>query len=287
MASAWRLTTHRTDIVSSTPERRPVNALLTNDDGYGARGLNALRDALVRAGMVVSVVAPERNHSAGGHRIMADSTLQLRHQESGEVATFTCTGTPADCVRVGVLSGLVPKPDVVITGINHGANAGEDVHYSGTVAAAVEAAMLGVPAIAVSQDGPEPGLPFWPAEEPAHFPHTDYVARLVQWTAEHGLPPRMLLSVNLPHETTGMTAVLSPLGRRRWSSAAMEVEADGLGEYTVAAWATQPPIIVEGGGDFAYLSAGVPTINVLSADRGLTDALRHRPPELQSLPLQL
>jgi 5'-nucleotidase len=264
-----------------------MTAFLTNDDGYGARGLNTLRDALVRAGMVVNVVAPDRNHSAGGHRIMADHSLRLRREACADVTTFICTGTPADCVRVGLLSGVLPKPDVVVTGINHGANAGEDVHYSGTVAAAVEAAMLGVPAIAVSQDGPEPELPFWPAREPANFQHTDFVARLASWTAEHGLPHRILLSLNIPHRTKGTTAVLSPLGRRQWSSATMELEAAGPDEYTVGTWAAQPPVDTEGGSDFAFLSAGVPTINVLSADRGLSDALRHQPLELQSLPLQL
>jgi 5'-nucleotidase len=265
--------------------RKPT-ALVTNDDGHGARGLDALRDALVRAGMDVTVVAPDRNHSAGGHRIMADSSLRLRRVD-GVVTTFTCSGTPADCIRVGVLSGLVPTPDVVVTGINHGANAGEDVHYSGTVSAAVEAAMLGVPAIAVSQDGPEPELPFWSEQDPDHFLHTDYLGRLALWVAENGLPDRMLLSVNVPHKTTGGFATLSPLGRRHWSSAAMAVEETGPDEYVVETWATLPPMDAADDGDFGFLCAGVPTINVLSADRGLSDVLHHRLPDLQSLPLQL
>jgi 5'-nucleotidase len=263
-----------------------TTVLLTNDDGVQAAGIAAMRETLTAAGMAVIVVAPDRNHSAGAHRVTAHGPLQLRRDASASTPTFSCSGTPADCVRVGVLSDLFPAVDVVVAGINEGANAGEDIHYSGTVAAAAEGAMMGLPAIAVSQDGPEPELPFMPEQSPARFIHTDYTARLVQWMATAGLPSGVLLNVNFPLDSTAEYAQLSQVGRRYWSAGAMNYVQAGVDTYTVDPWAVQPAIDRDPEGDYAKLVAGIPTINVLSSRGGLHDILQNGL-ELDSLPLFL
>jgi 5'-nucleotidase len=129
---------------------RPL-ALLSNDDGYQAPGLLALRDALAVHADVV-VCAPELNQSATSHALSLHRILRLRHAAAG---VFALDGTPADCVYVALHAGtrvLPRRPDLVVSGMNHGMNLGLDVFYSGTVAAAREAALRGIPSIAVSAD---------------------------------------------------------------------------------------------------------------------------------------
>ncbi len=123
--------------------------LLSNDDGYRAPGLNALRAALLEHGDVV-VCAPETEQSASSHALSLHRPLRLHEHGSG---VFSVDGTPADSVYVAIHSGtrLLPRrPDVVVSGMNHGTNLGDDVFYSGTVAAAREAALKGIPALAFS-----------------------------------------------------------------------------------------------------------------------------------------
>jgi len=125
--------------------------LLSNDDGVAAPGLGALRDALAKHADVI-VCAPEVNQSATSHSLSLHRILRLRHAEA---SVFALDGTPADCVYVALHSGtrvLPRRPDLVVSGMNHGLNLGVDVFYSGTVAAAREAALRGIPSIAVSAD---------------------------------------------------------------------------------------------------------------------------------------
>jgi 5'-nucleotidase len=126
-----------------------VRILLTNDDGIGAPGLAALQAGLRDAGELW-VVAPEREQSASSHALTLNDPLRVQRRAE---RTFTLSGTPTDCVLVAVrgIAGLMePRPDLVVAGINHGPNMGEDVTYSGTVAAAIEGSLLGLPAIAFS-----------------------------------------------------------------------------------------------------------------------------------------
>lgn len=130
---------------------RPRLVLLSNDDGIAAAGLLALRDALAEDAEVV-VCAPEVNQSATSHSISLNRILRLREVGPG---MFALDGTPADCVYVALHSGarvLPRRPDLVVSGLNHGLNLGLDVFYSGTVAAAREAALRGIPSMAVSAD---------------------------------------------------------------------------------------------------------------------------------------
>ena len=121
--------------------------LVTNDDGIHAQGLSALAQALESLGEVF-VVAPDREQSAVGHALTLHRPLRV--DQVGE-RRYAVNGTPSDCVNLGVL-GLLPEPPVlVVSGINHGSNLGDDVTYSGTVSAAMEGTLLGVPSMAVSQ----------------------------------------------------------------------------------------------------------------------------------------
>ncbi|MDC0746931.1 5'/3'-nucleotidase SurE [Polyangium mundeleinium] len=131
-------------------DSRPL-ILLSNDDGYAAENLRALHQALTHYGRVI-VCAPEVNQSATSHSLSLHRPLRLRNVSED---VFAIDGTPADCVYVAMHSNsrvLPRKPDLVVSGMNHGLNLGVDVFYSGTVAAAREAAMRGVPAVAVSAD---------------------------------------------------------------------------------------------------------------------------------------
>ncbi len=130
---------------------RPL-VLLSNDDGHASAGLRTLRDAIARAADVI-VLAPETEQSAASHALSLHRPLRLRAVEDG---IFALDGTPADCVYVALHAGtrvLPRRPDLVVSGVNHGLNLGQDAFYSGTVAAAREGALRGIPAVAASAHG--------------------------------------------------------------------------------------------------------------------------------------
>ncbi len=162
-----------------------VRILLSNDDGYFAPGLAALEQALSAVG-TVTVVAPERDRSGASNSLTLDRPLTVRRAASGY---YYVNGTPTDCVHIAV-TGLLPElPDVVVSGINDGANMGDDTIYSGTVAAATEGFLLGIPSIAVSLV----------SGKPAHFSTAGRVAaELVRRFREHRVDQPVLLNVNVP-----------------------------------------------------------------------------------------
>ena len=166
-----------------------MNILLTNDDGIYAPGLWALHRCF-SVNHTVTVAAPDRERSAVGHGITLHEPLRAtRIRVSGEGKGYAVNGTPADCIKLSVLEILKTRPDMVISGINPGANVGINAHYSGTVAAAREAALLGLASLAVSINGPQPAF----FEEAATF--IEGLARLVM---EKGLPRGVFLNVNIP-----------------------------------------------------------------------------------------
>lgn len=129
-----------------------MNILITNDDGIHAQGIIALANAVERAGHCVTVVAPDREKSACSHALTMDMPIMARETAGYPcVDAYAVTGTPADCVKIGMLHLVKRKIDLVLSGINIGSNVGSDIVYSGTVNAAIEANMLGIPAIAFSQ----------------------------------------------------------------------------------------------------------------------------------------
>jgi len=127
-----------------------MHILLTNDDGYFAPGLQTLYRVLCERGYQVSIVAPDSQRSATGHSITLFEPLFITKHTDDHGTGYAVSGKPADCVKLSIQGGIIPKPDLVISGINDGPNLGIDVFYSGTVSAAMEGVLLGMPAIAVS-----------------------------------------------------------------------------------------------------------------------------------------
>src|SRR3954452_11826206 len=130
-----------------------LRVLLTNDDGIDAEGLQTLRRALgALADIELAVVAPDENQSATARSISIRRPLWVQEIEFADgTSGFACDGTPVDCVRLAALGLVGGPPELIVSGINHGSNLGDDITYSGTVAAALEGVVLGVPGIAVSQ----------------------------------------------------------------------------------------------------------------------------------------
>ncbi len=169
----------------------PLRVLLTNDDGITSPGLLALARAMCRVATTF-VVAPDQERSAASHAITLHKPLRATRAslEHVDAQAWATNGTPADCVVLGVLDLLAQPPDIVVSGINLGANLGMDLIYSGTVSGAVEAALFGIAAIAVSVA----------SFRDVHWdPAAEFAARLVQQVAEHGLPRDTFLNVNVPN----------------------------------------------------------------------------------------
>jgi 5'-nucleotidase len=169
------------------------NILVTNDDGVHAPGLLALAQEMRHLGKV-TILAPDRNWSGSGHVKTLDRALRLRefHLEDGSQA-FASDGAPSDCVALAMLGYFKEKFDLVVSGINVGANLGHDVTYSGTVTAAMEAVIAGVPGIAISLEVPEGhigAVDFQPAANAASIAVRNVIA--------NGLPAETLLNVNVP-----------------------------------------------------------------------------------------
>lgn len=162
-----------------------MRILLSNDDGYFAPGIVSLAESLASLG-AVTIVAPERDRSGSSNSLTLDRPLTVR-QARGQ--TYFVNGTPTDCVHLAVTGMLEQLPDIIISGINHGANMGDDTIYSGTVAAATEGFLLGIPSIAISLV----------AEGGNHFPTAGRVAaELVSRFRERSLEQPVLLNVNVP-----------------------------------------------------------------------------------------
>lgn len=162
-----------------------MHILLSNDDGYLAEGLIALANAL-SSHAEISVVAPDRNRSAASNSLTLEMPLRVYAMDNGFIKV---DGTPTDCVHLAITGLLLQEPDMVFAGINHGSNLGDDVLYSGTVAAATEGRFLGLPAVAISLVG----------SNPSHFDTAAHVAvTLLQQLINKPLPQDTILNVNVP-----------------------------------------------------------------------------------------
>jgi len=160
-----------------------MKILVSNDDGYLATGINVLTDALSEIADVI-VVAPDRNRSAASNSLTLNDPLRVSKVAENR---YRVNGTPSDCVHLALTGFLEEEPDLVVSGINHGANLGDDVIYSGTVAAAMEGRFLGLPTIAVSLVGHK------------HFDTAARVAtELVQRLEKDPLPKEFIFNVNVP-----------------------------------------------------------------------------------------
>ncbi len=243
-----------------------MRILLSNDDGYFAPGLAALAEALSPLAQV-TVVAPERDRSGASNSLTLDRPLMLRQAGNG---FYYVNGTPTDCVHLAVTGMLDHLPDMVISGINHGANMGDDTIYSGTVAAATEGFLLGVPAIAVSLV----------SSRHAHFDTAARVVReLVERFQHQPLAQPTLLNVNVPDVPYAALrgSEITRLGKRHKAEAVVKAENPrGQTVYWVgAAGAAQD---AGAGTDFEAVTRNVVSITPLQIDLthyGQVDAVRN------------
>lgn len=246
-----------------------MRILVTNDDGIHAAGLTALCRSLADIGEVIAV-APERPRSASGHAITLHKPLRLRPVTLARGAQgYASNGTPADCVALGASDHLGPPPDLVVSGINLGPNLGVDMVYSGTVAAAMEAAISGLPSFAISVASYE-ASDFQPAG--------DFARYLAERVGQRGLPEGVFLNVNVPavplSDIAGVTVTRQ--GRVRYSNR-IERRTDprGIAYY----WLTGERVDSTGRteGDAAAVRRGFVSVTPVRLDLthdGLLDGLR-------------
>ena len=246
------------------------NVLLSNDDGIHSPGLRALADAFLQDGWRVCVCAPDGERSAAAHSITIKRPLVVTEikwtdvAENAPLTVYTCDGTPADCVKVALLSLLERKPDVVVSGINNGWNAGTDVHYSGTVGAAMEAAFEGAQGIAVSVSHPDRAR-----NENAAMCAVGLARRLVE--APLDLPA--ILNLNLPdcppEAIRGL--VEAPLSAIRYTDAYDHLpRGRGRGAYWLKGEIVEESALP--GGDLERLLHGYATVTAVGWDLSLRGA---------------
>jgi 5'-nucleotidase len=235
-----------------------MRVLLTNDDGITARGLNAMRRALLDVPDVdLEVIAPDSNRSATGRAVTLRDPIWVEEVEFGDgTSGFATDGTPVDCVRFAALGLIEEPPELIVSGINHGANLGDDITYSGTVAAALEGIMLGIPALAVSLVR---GGDFEPLAA--------FVARLVDELDEVPMPQGTLLNVNGPGgEVRGACACR--LGKRIYNDK-MELTEEEGGRRRYRLYGDEPSYEHDTGTDFAAIADGLIAVTPIHFD--LTD----------------
>ena len=238
------------------------NILVTNDDGVHAPGLLALAQEMRHLGKV-TILAPDRNWSGSGHVKTLDRALRMRefHLEDGSLA-FASDGAPSDCVALAMLGYFKEKIDLVVSGINVGANLGHDVTYSGTVTAAMEAVIAGVPGIAVSLDVPEGHV------GPIDFqPAANAACIAVQNVIAHGLPADTLLNVNVPFlKTEDIQGFrITRQGLRVYHSR-LDERTDPRGRPYYWIGGDAPTGVSESGTDVGALAAGFVSVSPLQLD---------------------
>ena len=187
------------------------NVLISNDDGIFALGVRTLADTLAQAGHQVTVVCPDRERSATGHGLTLHHPIRAKKVDSvfhENAIAWSCSGTPADCVKFALSAVLETRPDFVFSGINHGPNLGTDVLYSGTVSAAMEGVLEGIPSVAFSLASFS-ALEFQPA--------ADFALKLLKKLSDLEYPKPPLLSINVPpiptSEIAGVTVTRQGLRR--------------------------------------------------------------------------
>lgn len=232
-----------------------MKILVTNDDGINAPGIRALAKALKSIGEV-AIVAPDRERSAVGHALTLHHPLRASEIGRDEYAV---DGTPTDCVNLGIHNLVSFKPDIVVSGINRGANLGDDVTYSGTVSAAMEATLMGIPAFAVSLATKGAGRNYDAA--------ADFAARLARQVFDRGIPTDTFLNVNVPD--VPLPELRNPLvtrqGRRRYEGVVVDkVDPRGRKYYWIGS-GEQTFLDLEGT-DYHAVSRGHVSITPLHLD---------------------
>lgn len=246
-----------------------MNILVSNDDGITAPGIHALAGAFARAGHRVAVVAPDRQRSAASHSLTLSEPLTVREAAvPGAHVAYAVSGTPADCVKLG-LRNLFPEAEFVLSGVNHGYNAGSDVLYSGTVAAAMEGALEGRPAMAVSLSH---------SREDTYDLAAQAALALFGVLGACPLPPLSVLNVNYPGVDRARGIKAAPLKELRYNDVYVR-ERDASGAVCYRLTGSADETVPEGEDDFTWLRRGYATVTVLGFDmtaHGATQALGAR-----------
>ncbi len=238
-----------------------MHILLSNDDGYLAYGLSVLAEALSEQAEI-SVVAPDKNRSAASNSLTLEMPLRAQQAHNGFIKV---DGTPTDCVHLALTGLLDKEPDMVFAGINHGSNLGDDVLYSGTVAAASEGRFLGLPAIAISMA----------SNRPEHFETAAHVAKtLLKQLLDNPLPEDTILNVNVPDIAIDMLKgyQATRLGQRHKAEPVIEAT-DPRGNRIY--WVGPPGAEQDAGPgtDFFAINSGYVSVTPLQLDLTRYDAV--------------
>ncbi len=254
-----------------------MRVLLTNDDGIGAEGLHALRRELRAVdGLDVNVIAPDSNRSATARSITTRSPLWVEEVSFEDGSSgFATDGTPVDCVRFADLGLLGERPDLIVSGINHGSNLGDDVTYSGTVAAALEGIVLGIPAVAISQQSEAREMDFRFGRRFDFSICARFGAELVRLLISEQLPTGTLVNVNFPSgEPQGVE--VTHLGKRLYNDELKLVEEDSeTGRRRYEIYGFEPSFEDEAGSDLSAVVRGRASVTPVHFDLTERDGLEH------------
>lgn len=239
-----------------------TNILVTNDDGVTAPGLLALAQEMRKLGKV-TILAPDRNWSASGHVKTMHRPLRVKKVQLADGATaFASDGAPSDCVALALLGVVEEQIDLVVSGINPNANIGHDITYSGTVTAAMEAVIGGIPGIAVSLDSPDNHLgvlDYAPAARAAH--------RVAAQLLSSGFPPKTVVNINVPYlrdeEIQGL--VITRQGQRVYKDQ-LDHRKDPRGKSYYWIGGEAPTGVVEDGTDYGAIKGGYVSVTPLQLD---------------------
>ena len=256
-----------------------MRVLITNDDGIQATGLHALRRELREIpDLDVHVVAPNSNRSATARSITTRSPLWVEEVpfDDGSVG-YATDGTPVDCVRFAELGLVGERPELIVSGINHGSNLGDDITYSGTVAAALEGIVLGIPAIAISQQSAAREMDFRWGREFDFSVAAALATQIVRRVAEDPLPTDTLLNINCPAgEPTGIE--VTHLGKRLYNDEMKLIDEDPeTGRHRYQIYGFEPSFEDEKGSDLSAIAReriSVTPVHFDLTDRPSLDRLR-------------
>ena len=248
-----------------------MKVLLTNDDGIQATGLHAMRRALLEIpGIELAVIAPDSNRSATARSITTRRPLWVEEVEFGDGSSgFATDGTPVDCVRFATLGLIEFQPELIVSGINHGSNLGDDITYSGTVAAALEGIVLGIPAIAVSQQAQRAGLGYHHSGQFDFEGVAAFAARIVEELDDFPLPEETLLNINAPAVEELRGAQVTSLGKRRYNDQLELEEEEPTGRKRYRIYGMEPGYEPQEGTDLTAISEGYISVTPIHFD--LTD----------------
>ncbi len=245
-----------------------MTILLTNDDGYQSAGLAAARDAILKAGVRVVVVAPDGPRSGGSRAATFSKPVRIDQVDGDDRnPVYACDGTPVDCVRVALMSNLVLDVQAVVSGINEGANLGDDTTYSSTAGAAIEGALLGVGSIAVSQQSTDQRFRLVDLVGYDWEYSAQVAASLAVRAAAQPLPPRTVVNVNVPGTRPSSPTQVTRLGQRAYRRGGLEMARTDRGHGFFSFHVNEdfdPPFHEESGTDFVALAAGAVSVTPLS-----------------------